>query len=223
MGFMDFMFGGTGKTPGDYQQQSQFQDRGQIQNYIQSGMAGVNGRTAPQATQQSAFAPMQMNQAQQLAAIASGQQKGAGELAAQRQVQTALAGQQAQARMARGGNAALAMRNAATNQAGIGLSGAGMAQQAALQDQMNAHQLLTGALGQGRGQDQQMALANLDAQLRSRGMDDAQRIAYLQQLTGMNAAQLQAQMAAYGAGTQDKGMAGSLLAAGGQVLGAALA
>lgn len=218
----DAMLGGTGKTPGDYRQESQFQDRSQIQGIIGQGLAGVNSRTAPQATQQSAYAPMQMQQAQQLAGIASGQQKGAGELAAQRQVQNALAAQQAQARMARGGNAALAMREGARNAAGIGLSGAGMAQQAAMQDQTNAQGLLTQALGQGRGQDQQMQLANLDAQLKSRGMDDQQRIAFLQQLTGMDAAQLQAQMAAYTAASQNKGLLGSLLSAGGQVAGAAL-
>jgi|GEM_PF-3497427 len=222
MGFMDFMFGGAGKSPNDYQKQSQFQDRNQVQGIIKQGLAGVDNRTAPQATQQSAFAPMQMQQAQQLQSIASGQQKGAGELAAQRQVQNALAAQQAQARMARGGNAALAMRQGAQNAAGIGLAGVGQAQQAAMQDQQGAQSLLTNALGQGRGQDQQMQLANLDAQLKSRGMDDAQRIAFLSQLTGMNAAQLQAQMQAYSAGTQDKGMFGSLLAAGGQVLGASM-
>jgi hypothetical protein len=219
MGFMDFMFGGTGKTPSDYQASGQFQDRKQIQGIINQGLSGVDNRTAPQAQQQSAFAPMQMQQAQQLQGIASGQQQGAGELAVQRQVQRALAGQQAAARMARGGNAALAgMRNSS----GIALGGVGQAQQAAMGDQMNAQGMLTQALGQGRGQDQQMQLANLDAQLRSRGMDDQQRIAFLQQLTGMDAAQLQAKMQAYAAGTQDKGMAGSLLAAGGQVLGSAL-
>lgn len=222
MGFMDFMFGGTGKTADDYQKQAQFQDRNQIQGIIGQGLAGVNNRATPQATGQSAYAPMQMTQAQQLQRIASGQQQGAGELAAQRQVQNALAAQQAQARMARGGNAALAMREGARNAAGIGLAGAGQAQMAAMQDQTNAQQLLTGALGQARGQDQQMQLANLDAQLKSRGLDDQQRIAFLQQLTGMNAAQLQAQMSAYQTGAQDKGMAGQLLTAGGQVLGAAL-
>jgi hypothetical protein len=215
------LFGSSGKTVGDYQQPTQFQDRNQIQGIISQGLAGVNGRTAPQANQQSAYAPMQMQQAHQLMGIASGQQKGAGELAAQRQVQTALAGQQAQARMARGGNAALAYRDAARNGAGIGLAGAGMAQQAALQDQTNAQGLLTNALGQARGQDQQMQLANLDAQLKARGMDDQQRVALLSQLTGMNAAQLQAQIGAYSAAAQDKGLAGSMLAATGQVIGAA--
>ena len=83
-------------------------------------------------TQQAQFRQMQIQQAQQLQGIASGQMQGAGELAAQRQVQNALATQQAQAAMARGGqNAGLAMRNAAANSAGIGLSGAGQAQQAA--------------------------------------------------------------------------------------------
>jgi hypothetical protein len=222
MGWTDWMFGSTGKTPGDYQQDAQYQDRNQVQGIIQQGLTGVDNRRAPQATGPSAYAPMQMMQAQQLQGIASGQQKGAGELAAQRQVQTALAAQQAQARMARGGNAALAAREGARNAQSIGLAGVGQAQQAAMGDQMNAQQLLTGALGQARGQDQQMQLANLDAQLRSRGMDDQQRIAFLQQLTGMNAQELQAKMQAYTAGTQDKGMFGQLLAAGGQILGGAL-
>ncbi len=220
MGFMDVMFGNTGKGPSDYQKDSQFQDRNQIMGQINSGLAGVNNRNAPQAANSSAFAPMQMQQAQQLQAIASGQQKGAGELAVQRQINSALAAQQAQARMARGGNAALTARESARNSAGLGLAGAGQAQQAAMQDQMNAQGMLTQALGQGRGQDQQMALANLDAQLKSRGMDDAQRIAFLSQLTGMNAAELQAKTGLYSAGMQDKGIFGSLLSAGGQILGA---
>lgn len=218
----DTWLGGQGKTVSDYRQDAQFTDRNQIQGLVQQGLANVNNRPTPQATQQSAFAPMQMTQAQQLQRIASGQQQGAGELAVQRQVQNALAGQQAAARMARGGNAALAAREGARNASSIGLAGAGQAQQAAMGDQMNAQQMLTQALGQGRGQDQQMQLANLDAQLKSRGMNDAQRIALMSQLTGMNAAELQAQMAAYGAGSQDKGLLGGVLAAGGQVLGAAL-
>jgi hypothetical protein len=158
----------------------------------------------------------QLGQIGQLQGIASGQQQGAGELAAQRQTQNALAAQQAQARMARGGQGAFAYRNAGNNAAAIGLSGAGMAQQAGMQDQMAAQGMLTNAMGQARGQD----LSALDQQLRAMGMQDQTRLAYLGQLTGMDAAQLQA----YGQANAQTapGHIGPLIGAAGQV-GAAIA
>src|SRR5882672_6755943 len=144
------------------------QDRDKISGLIDQGMGQYTNQAAPQA--QAAYAgagpqaqgaqlsmgadPFRQGQLQQigqLQGIASGQQQGAGELAAQRQIQQALAAQQAQAHMARGSNAALAYRNAANQSAALGSTGAGMGQQAALQDQQAAQNMLTGALGQGRG------------------------------------------------------------------------
>src|SRR4051812_8481556 len=88
----------------------QYQDRDQILALINQGYApgGVASNQAPQLQMgNDPFRRAQLAQMQQLQGIASGQQQGAGELATQRQYANAMAAQQAQARMARGGNAAL--------------------------------------------------------------------------------------------------------------------
>lgn len=165
---------------------------------------------------QDQFRGMEMDQARRLQAVASGQAKGPGELAVDRQIAQSLANQQGQARMARGSNAGLGALAAARGSAQTGVTGAGLSQQAALADRMAAEQQLTGVVGQGRGADiglatqqaglnqqtnlanqqaqQQTSLANLDAQLRQTGMNDQARLAYLQQLTGMDAIELQARI-----------------------------
>lgn len=199
-----------------------FGDRDYIINQVQQGIAGAGNRQAPQAgrTMVGSVArgtadqldPTQANEARarmnQLAdmqfRIATGQQQGAGELAAQRQAVRAAAAQQAMAASQRGGNAALAARTAARNQADIGVGAAGMAQQAALQDQANAMGQLGGVLGTMRGQDldmasqnaqlrQQMNLANLSAEnqriFQQAGLDQATSLANMQarlQTMGLN-------------------------------------
>lgn len=215
----DVFLGGMGKStnPSDYK--TPFQDRNQIMGAITPGMA--TNRQAPQTGMDSQFRNAQLGQLGQLQGLASGQQRTAGELAAMRSAQQAGAQQQAMARMARGGDAVLAQRGAAQNMAGISSNAAGQAQRSALEGQMAAQGLLTQAAGQGRGQDSQIQLANMDAKLKQMGMDDATRLAYLQQLTGMNAAQLQAQMGAMQATTGQQGLLGPLLSAGGQVAAAA--
>lgn len=186
-------------------------------------------------SQQGQFRNLQMDQANRLNAIASGNQMGAGEMATRRAAQQAYAQQVGQANMQRGGNAPGAGLAAARNQVTIAGNAAGQAQQAALSDQQNANAQLTGALNSGRntdvglatsqaglnqqtnlqkGQMQQAAnLANLDAQLRSTGMNDQARIAYLQQLSGMDANQLNAAMQAYQVQKQSSGMFGSIVGA----------
>lgn len=201
------LFGGLGKStsPGSYQ----------VANPQQAAISGMLGQQAAQLdpSQQQQFRNLQMAQAQRLAAIASGQAQGAGELAAQRQVSNALAQQQAMARMARGGTSGLAMRNAANNAAGIGLSGAGLSQQAALQDQQMAQGQLTGALGQGRGQD--LSLAGNNAQLQQ-----AQYGQNLGALTNLNGQQLGAQTNAMNATLGQQGIAGGLLNTAGTLIAA---
>lgn len=206
---MDWLFGGAPK-PQTYTPAHQQQAMGAITPGMQTNY------NPQQFAPGGAIQQSQLGQIQQLQGIAGGNHQGAGELAAQRQTQNAMAGQQAMARMARGGQGAMAYRQAANNGASIGLAGAGMAQQAGMQDQMQAHQLLTGAMGQARGQD----ISQLDQQLRAMGMQDATRLAYLSQLTGMDAAQLQA----YGQANAQSapGHIGPLIGAAGQV-GAALA
>lgn len=209
MDFMDWMFGGPPK-PQTYTPAHQQQAMGAITPGMQTNY------NPQQFAPGGALQQSQLGQIQQLQGIANGNHQGAGELAAMRQTQNAMAGQQALAHAQRGGNAALAYRNAANNTAAMGLAGAGMAQQAGMQDQMQAHQMLTGAMGQARGQD----IQQLDQQLRAMGMQDQTRLQYLSQLTGMDATQLQA----YGnANAQTaQGHIGPLIAAGGQI-GAALA
>ena len=203
----DVLFGGLGKStnPNDYG----------VRNPQQQAIGGMLGQSAAQVdpTQQAQLRAMQLQQAQQLQRIASGQQQGAGELAAQRQVQNALAAQQAQARMARGGqNAALAFRQGARNAAGIGLAGAGQAQQAAMQDQMNAQGMLGNVLGQARGQDIGLGTTNAQLQQNQYGQN-------LNALTGLNAQQLAAQQQAMQAALGQQGIAGGLLNTAGTVLG----
>src|SRR6185312_4221096 len=180
----------------------------------QQGLTQLLNQQAAQVdpTQQAQFRAMQLAQAQQLQRIASGQQQGAGELAAQRQVRNALAAQQAQARMARGGqNAALAFRNAANNAANIGLAGAGQAQQAALQDQANAQNSLTGVIGQGRTQD--LGLGTTNAQLTQNQYGQN-----LGALTSLNNQQLGANQASMQATNQQPGLLGGLLNAAGSII-----
>jgi len=170
---------------------TQYPDRNQIMQQINAGL----GRQAPtvDTSQSDYWRSLQQQNAQNLMGIASGQKQGAGELAAQRQVQNAIAGQQGMANMARGGaNAGMAFRQAARNQAGIGLAGAGQAQQAALGDQQMAYGQLNGLMQGARGQDQANAFANQNAQM---GQQQAW-LQYLSQLTGMDANQLAAQVAA---------------------------
>lgn len=227
-GLKNVVLGGMGRTPDP--NASKLGDRDKITGLIDQGLQQYGGRAAPQAgnvqvgnvaqgtasqIDQSRYGDwrgQQMALAQQLGQVATGQQQGAGEMAVQRQIQQGLAGQQALARSARGGNAALAMRGAAANSAGIGLAGAGEAQGAALQDQAAARAQLAGVLGQGAGQDigvaqgnaqlqQQMNLANLDAKnqqiFQQAGLDQSTSLANMQaklQTMGMNDAMIQSYM-----------------------------
>lgn len=201
--------------------QSQYrgQHAGQIEGLINNGLAGLQGRAAPQLnTQQSdQVRAGQMAQIGQLQGIASGQQQGAGELAVQRQMQNALAGQQAMARMrGMGGAGAL---GAARNSAAIGLSAAGMGQQAAMQDQQAVQGLLANALQGTRGQDIGIANANAGLTQNQMQLNDQQYMALLQSLQGMD----QSQLAAYlQAKQQNQQMLGGLLSMGGQIGGAVL-
>lgn len=142
------------------------------------------------------FRRAQLQQLGQLQGIASGQQQGAGELAAQRQIANALAAQQAQARMARGGNAALAYRNAANQSASLGLSGVGMGQQAAMTDQMNAQGMMGQVGAQGRASDIGVAQANAGYQAGAQQLNSSNYMGLLSQLNGANQANSAQQQAA---------------------------
>lgn len=216
-----------------------------MRDYLQGRLGGVDGRQAPQAGRttigqvrqgqganintgpQDQFRMREMLLADQAARVASGQDKGAGELAVRRQMQQAAAQQQSNAASQRGGAAGMAGRAAARGLGANSVNAAGMAGQAALQDQGAARNLLAGVLGQGRGADiglatqqaglnQQMNMANLDAQnqkvfqqagldqatslanmqskLAQSGMNDQQSIALMAQFYGISLAEMQARL-----------------------------
>lgn len=155
--------------------------------------------------------------AQMLFQQANGQRQGAGEMAVQRQAGNAMAQQTSTAQMARGANAALAARSAARNNANIGVSAAGQAGIAQMQDQQSAQNQLGGLLGNMRGQDIQTAGANQQSQLAQQQM----QLSALAQMLGVDQATLQAELAKRQIDAGDKGMLGSLLQIGGQVGAAA--
>lgn len=165
------------------------------------------------------FRQGQLTQQQQLQGIASGQRQGAGELAAQRQYANAIAAQQAQARMARGGNAALAYRNAANQSAALGSSAAGMGQQAALQDQMNAQGMLGQLNTSGRQGDFSVANANAGYQQGGQQLNSQNYLQLLNQLNTLNSGQsgLAATKAQSDRDRNDR-LLGAGISAGGQIL-----
>ncbi len=183
-----------------------FDDEQYLRNLYQEGVDNTlynrENYPAAQAARLGQAAQVDPALANRLGAIASGQQQGAGELAAQRQANRSVAQQQAMARM---GRAPGAGRTAARNIADIGVGAAGQAQQAAMQDQQGANQLLGSIAAQNAqmqqqatmqqgSMDQQAALANLDARLRYMGMNDQTRLAYLNQLAQMNRDQMNARL-----------------------------
>lgn len=214
----------AGLFGGGDDQKPQYQDRDRILQLINQGYApgGITQQTAPQLQMgDDPFRRAQLAQMQQLQGIASGQQVGAGELATQRQYANALAAQQAQARMARGGNAALAYRNAANQSAALGSTAAGMGQQAALQDQMNAQGLLGQVGASGRAQDVSVANANAGYQQATNQSNANNYMALLQSLGGMDTGQLGAQSAAQQYAQQrNDAMLGAGISAAGQYLAA---
>jgi hypothetical protein len=211
-----------------------------LRSTIQNGIAAAGGRAAPQSQAASLdqgaynqWRQQQMGLANQLGAVASGQQKGAGELAVGRQIQQGLAAQQSAANSARGANALLGARAAVRGASDLGINGAGLAAQSAMQDQANARGQLAGVLGQGAQQDigiagqnagmqQQNSLANMAAQLQSRGMNDAATLGYLSQLTGIDQAELQArlQQEQFQIAQRNPGHLGDIFKMGGQAIAA---
>lgn len=213
------LFGG-----GDDPKPPQYQDRDRILQLINQGYApgGITQQQAPQLQMgDDPFRRAQLAQMQQLQGVANGQQMGAGELATQRQYANALAAQQAQARMARGGNAALAYRNAANQSAALGSTAAGMGQQAAMQDQQVAHGLLGQIGAAGRGADYQTANANAALQLAQNQQNSGNYMALLQSLGAMDSGQLGTQAAAQQYSQQrNDALLGAGIGAAGQFLAA---
>lgn len=156
---------------------------------------------------------------------ASGAQPGAGELAVRRGIGQTMAQNTSAAQMARGANAALAMRNAARQNAAVGVDGAGQAAIAQMNDRSAAQGQLAGLLGTmrgqdlgARGQDIGVAQGNQSAQL----AQQQQNLQALAQMLGVDVAVLQQDAARRGLALQDKGALPGLLQAGGQI-GAAYA
>lgn len=169
-----------------------------MQFYSQTG-----GRTAPQAGEaaSAAMSGFRSNQSaliSRLEAMANGQ----GPSLARQQFEQAtdrnMRGQQAMAASGRGGP--LAQLTAANNMASLGANAAQGSALARTNEQMQAIGQLGGVIAQGRGADEQVSmfnagqfnntsLANLDARLRTMGMNDQARLGILSQLGGLNQSQ----------------------------------
>lgn len=223
MAWYDFLTGGaTASTnPSSYQVPGAHQ--GQIEGMVNRGVGRVENRAAPQLAggPQDQWRRMQMQQAQQLQNVAGGQTKGAGELAAERQALNAQAANQALASMRGAGGAGL--QTAARQSAAIGSTAAGMGRQAALQDQQAAQGMLAGLSSGARGQDIGLANSNANLQQQQYQINDAAYQNFINSLAGMDANQIQAQVAAMQAATQRQGLLGPLLSVGGQAAGMAMA
>lgn len=215
-GTKNFLFGGDATNSIDPRLKQYDSATAQLGQIAQ----GAGGRAAPvaqavQAGRTQLGAPAQLATGQigqsrggmlgvanQLGGIASGGQMGAGEMAVNRQIGSATAAQTAAARMARGANAALAMRNAARNTADIGLAGAGMAAEAQRADQQGALNQLGGIYGSMYGQDASVAGQNAQlgqqAMLQQGAMDQATTLANAQAGNQVALANLQAQLAQTG-------------------------
>jgi hypothetical protein len=198
----------VGLNPND----ARLQDADFLRATAQNGIYDAQHRQAPQvgaaALDQGAYnqwRQQQLGLAQQLGQVATGQQAGAGELAVNRQFQNALAANRSAMNSARGANSMLAARAGARAASDMGVNGAGMAQTAAMQDQVNARQQLAGVLGQGAQQDigiaaqnagfaQQSSLSNQMAQLQMTGLNQQASLAYLSAMTGIDQAELQARL-----------------------------
>lgn len=228
-----------------------------IRDTSKTMISDIMGRQAPQADRtvvgnvsqmdtgrSDQFRQQQLGLTNRLSDIMMGNRAGAGELAARRMGERAQAQQLAMAASQRGGNAALAARQAARGVADVSQQTAGQAQQAALQDQQAAAGLLGQVSGQARGQDlstaaqnmsaqnqrifqqagldQATSLANMQARLQMMGMNDQAVLGFLSQMFGVDAAEMQARLQQDNQriAQRDPGLLGDLIAAGGTVAGA---
>jgi hypothetical protein len=238
-GGKELLFGSQGSAD-----RNQWRDRDYIGDQARSGIAGAQGRPAPQAGsiqvgdvrqmdngRSDQFRAQQLGLVGDLRGVASGQMQGAGELAVQRQAQRALGNAAGAATMARGNSAAGGARAAARAAGSIGLGAAGQAQQAALGDQQSARAQMAGILGQGREQDIGIAGANMSAEnqriFQQAGLNQATSLANMQarlQAMGMNDAAIANYLQAIGAmnssemgaRSQDNGIIGGLISGGAQ-------
>jgi len=115
---------------------------------------------------------------QGLVGLLEAQARGQGPSAAQLQLKDAMSRNVSaqQALMASGGSA----RSASQQAGALGASLSNQAAQARVQEQLGAQQQLGAALQGARGQDMQRNIANMEAQLRSRGLNDQQIRAMLE-------------------------------------------
>lgn len=246
MGVGNYLFGyGDAARARGALQPGNFQLQGAdfLRGYAGSQLGGAQGRAAPNISHtQLAGGPQsqarggQLGLAQNLEGVMTGQQAGAGELAVNRQARAAAANQFGAQNMARGANAATAARSAANNLVDIGTNATGMAQQAAMGDQAAARGQLAGVYDSMRGQDigfagqnanlwQQGNMANQNAALQQRGMNDQYGLGLMGQYAGLSQAELQARMQRAGLlqGGNTGGMFGNLLQTAGTLGAAAMA
>lgn len=211
--------------------------------------AAQAGATTINPQQQAQFRARQMALADQLGQQAMGQGPSVAGSQFKAAADTSLAQQQALAAGARGGNVALAGRQAAQNASNANQAFARDAATARIQEQISARDQLGGLLGQGRGQDiglatdqaglsqqlnlanaglqQQSNLANMDANLKMAALNDSTLMAALAAQMGVDQAELTARMQQDALSIQQRnpgteGMMGDLMGMGGSMLGAYL-
>lgn len=145
--------------------------------------------------QQQEFRQRQKDLVDQLTAASMGEGPSAAqaqlEMATDRNLRQALA----LARSQRGGNPALAMRQAQQRQAEAGLEAGQQAAILRAQEQQAARDALAGALQTGRSQDIDIARSQLQADLEGQRMSDAMRQFYESQITGQREADLASALA----------------------------
>ncbi len=166
----------------------------------------AQGRGAPQAGR-SGFRQDQRQAIGMLQGLASGQGPSAANMQLQDSLRRNVSAQQALAASARPGESGAAQRMASQQASLLGGSLANQGANARVQEQLGAMGMLGNAIQGARGQDESLNLANVQAQLQQRGMNDQQQQAMYQQ-------NLQNAIAAQQGGLGAQNARNSLLAAG---------
>lgn len=193
------LIGGTLGYLGGGESEADKRQKQQLQAYYDQ----VGSRQAPQAGQasQAGYSSFRGNQSELVGRLEA-LSKGQGPSLAAQQFQQAtdrnMASQQSMAQSGRGGP--LAAFNAANNMGQLGAQAAQGSAMARTNEQMQAFNQLGLTIHGARGADEginqfnagqqnQTSMANLDARLRSMGMNDQARLQILQQMGGQNAQQ----------------------------------
>lgn len=196
---------GTSYTPQlDPAQFGQITGSNQIRRNLFDFLQNQQGAQAPTVNtgREDEFRGRSLSLIRNLEDIASGRTEGAGEMAARRAGEEARAAAASNVAGVRGFGAQAA--RAEMNQANNLMAGdiAGRRAEAAASDAGAARSMLGQMLTEGRRADQATALANLEAEMRQRGMSNDAILAALSQLQGLGLGELGLSLSAYQAADQ---------------------